>query len=144
MAKRKTVRPPKTNLRPKPEAVAQIIEEIRAAFLECGIVTEEMLCFVSLMEVIEILRIHFSKAETLIIKERIKEMRRIADRALLTKFSIIDDFNLVFALMARQEEINEFITETLCMVAYTKCSFHTRPRLLRAAIYLPLGLYRIL
>ena len=60
---------------PKPELVTQIIEKVRAEFLEEGKISEDVLCLSVLLVETNLIKNYFSKVEVNKMKARIKEVR---------------------------------------------------------------------
>lgn len=75
----------RTKYAPKPEIVKQVIEEIRRAFLENNVITDEMLCLAALLDKSDIIRNYFSRYETSFLKKRIKEARKSGEHASIKK-----------------------------------------------------------
>ena len=65
----------KTNYVPKPQLVTQIIEKIRAEFLEEGPMSENVLCLAALLMEGNLIKNYFSKVEVTKMKARLKEIR---------------------------------------------------------------------
>ncbi|SHO47390.1 GPP34 family phosphoprotein [Anaerocolumna xylanovorans] len=81
-----------TKYAPKPEIVTHIIEEIRRAFLENNVITDEMLCLAALLDKSGIIRNYFSRNETTFLEKRMKEARKSAAHASIKKIlDYIDD-----------------------------------------------------
>jgi hypothetical protein len=64
-----------TKLIPKPEVVRNIIEKLRAEFLEDGTLTKETICLAAFLDASGIIRDFFSKYERDILKQRLAEIR---------------------------------------------------------------------
>ena len=60
---------------PKPELVTQIIEKVRAEFLEEGKISDDVVCLSVLLDETRLIKNYFSKVEVTKMKARIKEVR---------------------------------------------------------------------
>ena len=87
----------KTRYIPKPELVTQIIEKVRAEFLEEGSIAEDVLCLSVLLVQSNLIKNYFSKVEVMKMKERIKEVRN--SDAYVSVKAIFDYMDAVAALI---------------------------------------------
>ena len=71
---------------PKEEAVQRVIEKVRVELLGESEISDETLCLMALLYKNDMLRSYFSKAETPIMKKRVKEMQKSEACALILDF----------------------------------------------------------
>jgi len=68
---------------PKEEAIKNVVEKVRAEFLEDGMITEETLCLAAFLDASGLISNYFSKFEAEAMKKRIKEARESGAYALV-------------------------------------------------------------